>query len=63
MKNTANRNEILAMTVICNIQAMQLKVYGKSFKYEDFNANTEDELMKLQEDLIPLYNNSLKTNN
>lgn len=54
------RDEIAAMTVICNIQAMQTKVYGKCFDYSDFASNTLDELHNLQDQLIPEYNNSLK---
>jgi len=52
--------EIEAMTIICNIQAMQNKIYGESFQYDQFNGNTLDELRNLQDSLIPLYNNSLK---
>lgn len=47
------------MQVICNIQLMQEKVYGKSFEYEKFNGNTIDELRQLQEDLIKEYNKSI----
>jgi hypothetical protein len=58
MKNT-ERNEIEAMNVIINIQQMQRIMYGKSFLYNDFNANTIEELRTLQDSLIIVYNNTL----
>lgn len=60
IKSLPIRDEIAAMTVICNIQAMQTKVYGKCFAYSDFSGNTLEELYDLQDQLIPEYNNSLK---
>lgn len=54
------RNEVAAMTVICNIQAMQNKVYGKCFDYSDFASNTLDELYNLQDQLITEYNDTFK---
>ncbi len=54
--NKQNRNEIEAMTIICNIQMMQDKVYGKKFEYKQFNGNSIDELYKLQDAMIKEYN-------
>ena len=54
-----NRNEIEAMTIICNIQMMQEKVYGSKFEYYQFNGNTIDELRNLQDAMIKEYNTSL----
>ena len=56
------RNEIEAMNIICNIQAMQQIVYGKQFEYEKFKGNTIEELRKLQEQMIIEYNQTFKTN-
>lgn len=53
------RPEIEAMYVIINIQQMQKVIYGKSFAYDDFNANTIEELRNLQDKLIPEYNKAL----
>ena len=55
-----NRNEILAMTIICNIQAMQQKVYGKQFEYKQFNGNSIAELEDLQGRMIVEYNATFK---
>ena len=55
-----NRNEILAMTIICNIQVMQTKVYGKQFEYKQFNGNSIAELEDLQERMIVEYNATFK---
>lgn len=54
-----SRNEIEAMTIICNIQMMQEKVYGSKFEYYQFNGNTIDELRDLQDSIIKEYNASL----
>lgn len=54
------RNEVEAMTIICNIQQMQQLVYGKQFTYEQFNGNSIDELRTLQEQLIQEYNQYIK---
>lgn len=51
-----NRNEFEAMTIICNIQMMQDKVYGSRFEYDQFNGNTIEELRELQEKMIKEYN-------
>lgn len=50
------RDEIEAMTIICNIQMMQEKVHGKSFYHWQFNGNTIEELRDLQENMIKEYN-------
>lgn len=60
-KTIAIRDEIQAMTIICNIQAMQNVIYGKSFEYADFSANTIAELYNLQNSLIEEYNNAVIT--
>ena len=54
------RNELEAMTIICNIQQMQKVCYGQSFDYNQFNGNSIDELRDLQNSLIPLYNKAIK---
>lgn len=51
--------EVEAMTIIINIQAMQEKIQGKRFEYEQFNGNTLEELRELQEWLIPEYNKAV----
>ena len=61
MKNNS-RNEIEAITIICNIQMMQDKVYSSHFEYKQFNDNSIDELMDLQDKMIVEYNNSFKVN-
>lgn len=61
--NTERKNwieESEAMTIICNIQAMQSRLYGDSFSYNSFNGNSLAELRELQDRLIPEYNESLK---
>lgn len=65
MKNarkTAEEN-IQSMSVIINIQMMQERIYGKSFEYNQFNGNTLDELYDLQNKMIEIYNNHLRTIN
>jgi len=59
-KSLPIRDEIKAMSVICNIQAMQTKIYGKCFSYSAFASNTLDELHELQDSLIPEYNATFK---
>ena len=62
-KKTARQTweqEVEAMTVICNIQAMQTRLYGKCFDYDQFNGNTFEELRNLQDTLIPEYNKAVK---
>lgn len=56
------RNEIEAMSIICNIQAMQKTIHGQHFEHASFNANTVDELRDLQSSLIPEYNAALERN-
>lgn len=63
MKNTIQRNEIEAMTIICNIQMMQDVAYGQRFEYNQFSANSVEELRKLQESLIPVYNAAIAAKN
>lgn len=53
------RNETEAMTIICNIQNMQRIAYGNCFEYNDFDGNSIEELRKLQDEMIPIYNNSI----
>lgn len=55
---TAQEN-IEAMTIIINIQTMQDKIYGKRFEYDDFNANTVEELRNLQSQLISEWNKAV----
>jgi hypothetical protein len=50
------RNEIEAMAIICNIQMMQTKIYGKQFEYKEFSSNSIYELRELQNNLITEYN-------
>ena len=53
------------MTVVCNIQIMRTKInpeYYDSIKdFKNLEKLTEDELHQLQDELIPLYNESLKS--
>lgn len=60
-KTIAIRDEIQAMIIICNIQAMQKVIHGKSFEYSDFACNTIDDLYELQNSLIEEYNNAVKS--
>ena len=60
---TARKNweeEAEAMTIICNIQAMQSRLYGDNFSYDSFNGNSLAELRALQDRLIPDYNAAVK---
>ena len=62
-KKTSRKNweeEVEAITVIGNIQAMQTSLYGQCFDFDKFNGNTLDELRNLQDKLIPEYNNALR---
>ena len=54
------RDEVEAMTIICNIQQMQYMIYGEQFTYEQFNGNSIEELRTLQEQIIQEYNQSVK---
>lgn len=54
------RNEAEAMTIIINIQTIQEKVHGKRFEYEDFEANSIDELRLLQDIMVAEWNAHLK---
>lgn len=58
------RNEIEAMNIICNIQAMQKVVWGYPAKYEQYKNNSVDELRAIQSELLKAYNEkvSSKTN-
>ncbi len=47
------------MTVIMNIQAMS-KVIKKEIPFEKLETMTSDDLHKLQEDLIMMYNEAIK---
>lgn len=58
----SKRNEIEAMSIICNIQAMQQTIHGEYFEHASFAGNTVDELRELQSSLIPLYNKALAEN-
>lgn len=51
-----HRDEVEAMTIICNIQMMQDKIHGQHFEYYQFNGNTIEELRQLQENTIKEYN-------
>lgn len=52
----AERNEVEAMQVICNIQAMQQAINKTSWTYASFNRYTIEELRQLQESYIQKYN-------
>lgn len=54
------RNEVEAMTIICNIQAMQAIIDGQPFPYENFNDYDIDKLRTMQDELIPAYNIAIK---
>lgn len=53
------RNEIEAMTIICNIQQMQKVSYGTNYDYNQFKGKSIEELRELQESLIPVYNTAI----
>ena len=65
MKSVLYRKPYL-MTVVCNIQDMRAKINPKYYdRIEDFKnleKMDEDELYQLQDELIHLYNESLKSN-
>lgn len=52
----------IKMNLICNIQMMQNKIYGRSFPFEDFDGNSIKELEALQELMISEYNEKTTTN-
>lgn len=58
------RNEIEAMNIICNIQAMQKVIWGDSARYDQYKNNSVDELRAIQSELLKAYNEkvSSKTN-
>lgn len=58
------RNEIEAMNIICNIQAMQKEIWGDSARYDQYKNNSVDELRAIQSELLKAYNEkvSSKTN-
>ena len=60
----AQRNEIEAMNIICNIQAMQKAIWGDAARYDQYKSNTVDELRAIQSELLKAYNEKLtnKTN-
>ena len=60
MKN--NRNEIEAMGLIVNTQAMQEKVNGKRWEYKQFKNYDIEQLRTLQDSMIIEYNKTFLTN-
>jgi len=60
----AQRNEIEAMDIICNIQAMQRAIWGDAARYDQYKNNTVDELRAIQSELLKAYNEKItnKTN-
>jgi hypothetical protein len=59
----AQRNEIEAMDIICNIQAMQRAIWGDAARYDQYKNNTVDELRAIQSELLKAYNEKLATKN
>ena len=59
----AQRNEIEAMDIICNIQAMQKAIWGDAARYDQYKNNTVDELRSIQSELLKAYNEKLATKN
>lgn len=57
------RNEIEAMDIICNIQAMQKAIWGDAARYDQYKNNTVDELRAIQSELLKAYNEKLATKN
>lgn len=57
------RNEIEAMSIICNIQSMQKVVWGYPAKYEQYKDNSVDELRAIQNELIKAYNEKVRSKN
>jgi len=51
------------MSVIVNIQQLQKKIGDTALSFEELETKSEDELRKLQDDLIPAYNDSVRGNN
>ena len=52
--------KVQAMQLIINIQTMQEKIYKRRFNFEEFQGNTLDELMELQNNIIEEWNNTIK---
>ena len=52
--------KVQAMQIIVNIQTMQEKIYKRRFSFEEFQGNTLDELMELQNNIIEEWNNTIK---
>ena len=52
--------KVQAMQIIVNIQTMQEKIYKRRLNFEEFQGNTLDELMELQNNLIDEWNNTIK---
>lgn len=59
----AQRNEIEAMDIICNIQAMQKAIWGDAARYDQYKSNTVDELRAIQTELLKAYNEKLTSKN
>ena len=63
MKSTTKNHPEL-ITVICNIQAMKEKIYPGYDRFSDFrnlDQLTGEQLHRLQDRLIPVYNKAIKT--
>lgn len=57
------RNEIEAMNIICNIQAMQKAIFGDTARYDQYKNNSVDELRAIQNELIKAYNEKVRSKN
>ena len=55
------RNEIEAMNVICNIQAMQKAIFGDAARYDQYKNNSVDELRAIQTELLKAYNEKVRS--
>jgi len=49
-----------AMQIICNIQAMQDKIHGIHYSFQQFEGNTIAELRELQNLMIEEWNKTFK---
>lgn len=56
-------DNLVAMTVICNIQQLQKAIWGENATYEQYKNNSVEELREMQNELIKEYNQKFKDKN
>jgi len=59
MENDTIKNNPAIMTIICNIQNMS-EIIGSKIQFKELENLKYKELMKIQDDLIRLYNIHIK---